>query len=328
MMIVAQDGSGNYQSIQEAIDNISHLMDKPITIYIKPGIYKEKLYISKSFISLIGEDPKNTIITYGDYAQKDFNEAEKYGTFRSYTAFIGGDHFYAQNITFENSSGLGSEVGQAIAAYVDSDCAHFRNCHFLGYQDTLFTAPLPPAPIIPGSFIGPGEHAARKNNRQYYEHCYIEGEVDFIFGGATAYFEHCEIFSHNINKEVNGYVTAPSTPEGNPYGYVFNHCHFTSNCPPHTVYLARPWRIYAKVAFLNCHLDAHIKPCGFHNWDKPESEGASYFAEYQTTGEGATPESRLKWSHALSAEDASLYTKEAVLQGENHWTPWLTSPIK
>lgn len=321
-MIVAYDGSGDFKTIQGAIDSIPKENTSPITIYIRPGVYEEKIHLNVPFVTLKGEDPLSTRITYRDYALKYLPDGEQYGTFRSYTAFIGAPNCTFKNLTFENSSGLGSIVGQALAVYADADCLYFKNCRLLGHQDTLFTGPLPPSPIQPGSFKGPRETHERLNGRQYYENCYIEGEVDFIFGSATAYFYACEIFSHNRNEEINGYVTAPSTPEGQKYGYVFEKCHLTSNCPPETVYLGRPWRNFAKTVFMNCNMEAHIKTEGWHDWHKEAAHTQTFFAEYHNTGIGSDLSKRVSFSHVLTDSQASDYTRQAVLSGDDNWTPW------
>lgn len=322
MMIVALDGTGHYTCIQDAINSIPLNNTEVIEIFIKKGTYKEKLHIDKPFITLIGEGATDTIITYDDYANKLFPDGESYGTFNSYTAFIGAHDFTAKHLTFENSSGPGSKVGQALALYVDADRAYFTDCRFIGNQDTLFTGPLPPAPIIPGSFKGPRENAPLDNGRQYYERCFIQGDIDFIFGSATAFFYECELFSNNLSKEINGYITAPSTPEGQEYGYVFESCKLTSDCPNNTVYLGRPWRIFAKAVFINSYMGPHIIACGWHNWNKVESEASSYFAEFGNTGAGSTPSNRVPWCKLLSTSEASHYSRQKVLSGSDHWCPW------
>ena len=146
-----------------------------------------------------------------------------------------------------------------------------------------------------------------------YKNCYLEGDVDFIFGGATAYFEECEIKSLNRDQEVNGYITAASTPEGREYGYVFDRCRFTSDCPPETVYLGRPWRSFAKTVIMRSELGAHIKKEGGHDWNKEDAREQAFYAEYENYGPGATPESRVSWSHQLTKEEAERFTKEKVL---------------
>jgi len=321
-MIVAHDGTGDFKTIQEAINSIPKDQQTPITIFIKPGVYKEKLHLEVPFVTLKGEDAKNTILTFDDYAEKVHTDGKKYGTFRSYTFFIGSHDITIENLTIENSSGFGDQVGQALAVYADGDKICFKNCRLLGHQDTLFTGPLPPAPIQPGSFLGPRENAERINGRQYYENCYIEGEVDFIFGSATAFFYQCEIFSLNRNQEVNGYVTAPSTAEDQAYGYVFEDCKLTSDCAQHTVYLGRPWRNFAKAVFIRCEIGEHIKEEGWHNWNKKEAEVQSFFAEADNTGASASPNKRAHFSHVIKTNNLKNYSRQAVLCGIDHWTPW------
>lgn len=143
--------------------------------------------------------------------------------------------------------------------------------------------------------------------------------MDFIFGSATAYFERCEIHSKNRNLPVNGYVTAASTAEGQTYGYVFESCRFTGNCPPQTVYLGRPWRNFARTVILRSYLGAHIRPEGWHNWDKKEAEATVFYAEYKNYGEGFVPETRPSWVRLLTKEEAEMYARERVLEGTDGW---------
>jgi len=325
-MLVAADGSGDFIRIQEAIDKIPENNQEIVEIHIKNGIYKEKLHIEKNFVTLIGQSPEKTILTYEDFAQKKFPNGEKYNTFNSYSIFIGADNFFAKNITIENSSGPGEIFGQAVAAYVDGDRVSFKNCKFLGYQDTLFTGPLPPYPLERGSFGGPSDNKVRRSLRQYYEGCYIEGDVDFIFGSATAVFNKCEIFSKNpymSQNSVHGWITAASTPENVEFGYVFTNCKFSSNAPPKTVFLGRPWRNYAKIAFINCNMGEHIKVQGWDNWNKPESEKTTVYCEYNSTGAGASDDSRVEWSKILSSKASERYKIYNVLSGTDGWNPEL-----
>lgn len=272
-MIVSVDGNGDFTSVQEAIDQIPENNNERVTIYIKNGVYKQKLYINKPFVKLLGEDPEKTILTYDDAAHKLLDNGEEMGTFCSYSTLIGGDDFIAENITFENSAGRGDLVGQALAVYINGDRAVFRNCRFLGHQDTLFTGPVP-------------EEASAVSNRQYYERCTIVGDVDFIFGSATAVFNKCEIISLDRNKSVNGYITAASTSEDKKYGYVFLNCKLTSEAEGNTVYLGRPWRSYSNVCFINCWMGEHIKPEGWHNWGNKENEKTARYYEYNSLGQG------------------------------------------
>lgn len=275
--IVAKDGSGDFMTLQDAINAVPDFRQSTTTILIKKGVYKEKIIIpeTKRKIYLIGEDGHETILTYDDYAQKKNRFGEDIGTSGSASFYNMGDDLKVENITFENSSG---PVGQAVAAWISGDRITFVNCRFLGYQDTLYTY--------------------GKGSRQYYYKCYIEGTVDFIFGSSTAWFEECEI--HCKNK---GYITAASTPESVPHGYIFNKCHITGNPDTQPFYLGRPWRPYAKVVFMQCDLPAFIRPEGWHNWRKESNERTAWFAEYGNTGAGALSQNRVKWSKQLSREE-------------------------
>lgn len=310
MITVAKDQSGDFTSVQDAIDSIP---DGGETIFIKKGIYKERVEITQPNITLIGEHSEETVITCDYYAQMTMEDGSKRGTFRSYTFLVHADHFSAFNITFENAAGFGKEVGQAIAVYAEGDNILFKNCRILGHQDTLFTGPLPLKEKEHGGFTGPTEFSPRIPGRQLYEDCFICGEVDFIFGSATAYFKNCELYALNRNESINSYYTAPSTYEDQKYGYVFDHCRFTGNCPPRSVMLSRPWRIHAKVVLLNCQLDGQITETGYHDWNKPESHDTCYYAEYHCSGEGYVPAQRPAYIHQLTDEEAAAYTKNKVL---------------
>lgn len=318
-MIVAKDGSGDFDNLQAAIDSIPNNNSDRIIITIKNGIYKQKVNITKSNISLIGEDPEHTILTFDDSANKLLPNGEKMRTFNSYTIFIAGDDIIAENITFENSAGSGNIVGQAVAVYADGDRVKFKNCRFLGEQDTLFTGPLPPKPIEGTTFGGPREGQERRNSRQYYEDCFIKGDVDFIFGSATAVFNRCEIFSNNRNEKINGFITAASTPEDNEFGYVFIDCKLSSDANAHTVYLGRPWRDFAKTAFINCWMGEHIIPEGWDNCNKTHAEKLVAYVEYKSHGPGAQLNNRVNWSNVLSDEEAKQYSIENILSGKDNW---------
>jgi len=277
MITVAKDNSGDFNSIQQAVDSIP--AGTPETIYIKKGIYKERVEVRKNNISFVGESTDDTIITESYYARMIMPDGSKRGTFRSYTFFVYADNFTASNLTFENAAGFGDEFGQAIAVYAEGDNITFRNCKILGHQDTLFTGPLPMKEKQPGGFTGPTIDGIRRVVHQLYEDCYIAGEIDFIFGSATAYFKNCTLFALNRNQEINAFYTAPSTYEGQAFGYVFESCTFTGNCPPKSVALSRPWRIHAKTVLLNCSYSDQIIDEGFTDWNKPESHETVYYAE-------------------------------------------------
>ena len=317
-MLVALDGSGDYPSVQECVDAIPAGPADPVTILVKKGVYKEKLVIDKPFVTLMGENAKETVLTYDDCASKLLPGGEKMGTFGSYSTLITGDGFRAENITFENTAGQKGRAGQALAAYVDADKACFRNCRFLGYQDTLFTGPLPPDAGGSEGMKDMNRSPARKS-RQFYDHCYLEGDVDFIFGSATAVFHQCEIFSKNRDKAINGYITAASTPESEKYGYVFMDCRLTGDAGPQSVYLGRPWRRYAKVAFLHCRMGDHIIGVGWNNWRDSERERTVSYAEYDSQGPGAKMEERATWSKILTPAEAERYRLENIFPGDNIW---------
>ncbi|WP_346858491.1 pectinesterase family protein [uncultured Draconibacterium sp.] len=285
--VVAKDGSGDFKTVQEAINAVPDFRKNTTTILIKNGIYKEKLVLaaSKTNISFIGEDLDKTILTYDDFASKKNRFGEEIGTTGSTSFFIFGDGFTAENITFENSAG---PVGQAVAVRIDGDKVAFKNCRFLGFQDTLYP------------------HGDKSH--QYYTNCYIEGTVDFIFGWSTAVFEQCTIFCKD-----HGYVTAPSTSEETQYGFVFLNCTITGSAGEATFYLGRPWRPNGKSVFINCKLDELIKPEAWHNWNDPNKEKTAFFAEYNNTGAGAKTDQRVSWSHQLSKEQAEKYTPENIL---------------
>lgn len=281
---VAPDGSAEFTSIQKAIDACKAFPDTRITIFVKNGIYKEKLQVPScnTQLSIIGEDVEKTIISYDDYFDK-INRGRN-STFYTFTMKIDADDFVLENITVENGAG---PVGQAVAIHSEGDRCVFRHCRFLGNQDTVY--------------------AAGRFSRMFFENCYIEGTTDFIFGEATVLFEKC-----TIHCKSDSYITAASTPEGKPFGFVFNECVITATEGVKKVFLGRPWRIYAKVAFLNCEMGSFVCPEGWHNWSKPESEKTATFAEYNNTGSGAATSQRVSWSHKLTGREAETINKENI----------------
>ena len=290
--VVAQDGSGDFFTVQEAINAVPDFRKNiRTTILVRKGTYKEKIIIpeSKINISLIGED--GAVLTNDDFASKKNVFGENMGTSGSSSCYIYAPDFYAENITFENSSG---PVGQAVACFVSADRAFFKNCRFLGFQDTLYTY--------------------SKQSRQYYEDCYIEGTVDFIFGWSTAVFNRCHIHSKR-----DGYVTAPSTNKRKKYGYVFYDCKLTAEPEATKVYLSRPWRPYAQAVFIRCELGRHILPEGWNNWGKKENEKTAFYAEYESRGEGANPKARAAFSRQL--KNLKGYEMKTVLAGDDGWNP-------
>jgi pectinesterase len=293
-LVVAADGSGDYPTVQQALDAVPSGQTQVTTIFIKKGTYKEKLNLAvgKNFVRLLGEDAATTILTYDDYAQKKTANGKDLGTSGSPSFFMRATDFSAENLTFANSAG---PVGQAVAVWVGGDRVRFKNCRFLGNQDTIYTA----------------------GRRQYYQNCYIEGTTDFIFGAATAWFEKCELYC----KKGGLYLTAASTLDTVRYGYVFNRCRITGDAPADSYFLGRPWRPNARVVFLQCTLGPQIKAAGWHNWGKESNEKTAYYAEFGSTGPGANPSQRVAWSHQLTAEEAKEYTLKTVFAKPASWEP-------
>lgn len=283
-MTVARDGSGNFTSIQKAIDSCKAFPDKRITIFVKNGIYNEKIRVPSwnTSLSIIGENVDKTIISYNDYSSK-INRGRN-STFFTYTLLVEADDFILENITIENTSGA---VGQAVALHVEGDRCVFRNCRFVGNQDTLY--------------------AAGRFSRQYFQDCFIEGTTDFIFGEATALFEKC-----TIHCKRDSYITAASTTEGKPFGFVFLNCKLTAADGVAKVYLGRPWRTHAKVAFLNSEMGSFISPEGWHSWSGNDDISQVEFAEYNNYGAGADVLHRVAWSQKLNKKEASKYTRENI----------------
>ena len=301
---------------------------RPVVIHISAGVYREKLVVSRPNVTFLGEDRESTVIVFGDGANEILEDGEKRGTFRTAAVRVNAPDFTAKYITFQNDAGFGHTVGQAIALYVDGDRCYFEDCALLASQDTLFDAPLPlETPKPTGK--GPGEHKPRVRGRHMFYRCFLQGDVDFIFGSGTAYFDECTIFSkmpgdrlppESPEEEVvYGFVTAASTHPGFPYGYVFHRCKLTSDCPKGSIYLGRPWKEFAKTVFIECELGEHIHPLGWNDWGKDHNN--FYYGEYASFGPGASPETRADFSHQLTEEEAKKYTKEKVLEG---WSPEIT----
>jgi pectinesterase len=290
---VAADGSGDFTSVQAAVMSVPEgRPESPVVIRIKPGRYEEQIYLQreKRFFRLVGEDPATTVLTYNLHANMPGPDGKPIGTFRTPSTHIEADDFHAEDLTFENSAG---PVGQALALRVDGDRAEFRNCHFLGWQDTVLV----------------------NRGRQLFEQCAIKGHVDFIFGGATTYFDRCQI--HCLK---DGYITAASTPDVQQFGFVFRDCKITGD-PGVLTYLGRPWRDYSAAAFINCEMSEVARPEGWHNWDQPLREYTSRYCEFGSKGQGGRLDERVRWAKELTEASAELFTVERVLGGDDGWNP-------
>jgi pectinesterase len=296
--VVAADGSGDYTTVQAAIDAVPQntRAGSRWLIAVRPGTYRERVYIQreKRYVTLAGDDPSRVVITYDLSAQQPGPDGRPTGTFRTPTMTIDADDFVAERVTFENSAG---PVGQAVAIRVDGDRAIFRNCRFLGWQDTMLL----------------------NRGRQYFEDAYIAGHVDFIFGGATAYFERPRI--HVLR---SGYITAASTPPDVRFGFVFANGTITAE-PGAMTFLGRPWRDSAQVTFLGTEMSDAVVPEGWHNWDRPEREKTSRYSEFGSRGPGAHANQRVSWAGRLSSREARELSAATVLRGSDGWNPLLVA---
>lgn len=281
---VDRKGTGDFTSLQEAINTVRAFdPDGGTVILVKNGVYHEKIVIPDWICNLkiLGESRENTLITYNDHAK--INDM---GTFRTYTMQIRGNDIQLENLTLENAA---EPLAQAVALHTEGDRLIFRNCRFLGNQDT--------------------QYLAGEGNRLYFQNCYIEGTTDFIFGGATAWFEACEIHCKR-----DSYITAASTPQNITYGFVFNKCKITAAGDVTSVYLGRPWRPFAMTVFMNCELPEEIHPAGWENWRNPENEKTARYAEYNNRGEGSSTTGRVKWAKVLNKKEAKKITRANVLK--------------
>ena len=308
-IVVSPDGHGDFTTVQEAIDAVPDYSHEHITtIYIRKGVYKENVHIphSKFRMHISGEDALGTIITFDKAAKHNWPlTGYPIGTSGSATIYIHSSYVTFENLTFENTAGEGREIGQAVAVFTDGDFLFFKNCRFIGNQDTLYTY---------GRY---GKDGGIKRN--YFLDCYIEGTTDFIFGPSIAYFENCTIHSKK-----NSYVTAASTLKGQKYGYVFKNCRLTAAEGITKCYLGRPWGAYAKTVFIDCELGSHILPEGWHDWEKPgkpDTKKNSYYAEWGSYGPGAAGP-RVKWARKLTARKAAGYTFENVMYQEQDGIKW------
>jgi len=285
---VASDGSGRFETVQAALDAVPLNNKKPVTIFIRNGIYKEKLHLdsAKNFVTLVGEDKYRTILTYDDHTGKKASDGQVINTRTSWSFLVKADHFTAINITFRNDAGF--TAGQAVAVESDGDRAVFRDCRFIGNQDVLFTN--------------------NENSRQLFTNCYIEGTTDFIFGSSTVWFEDCHIHS---KKE--SHVTAASTPASHKFGYVFNNCILTGDTTLNHVSLGRPWRPYAAVVYMHCYIGRHIRKEGWSNWNNTDNYKTTRYAEFENYGPSSEQGLRVSWAKQLSVQEAGAYTMANVL---------------
>lgn len=295
-LVVAQDGSGNFTSVQAAIDAVPGFNQERVIIYVTEGFYHEKIIIpvDKSKITIIGENRDTTVLSFNETPYVQYSTDAQYRVSHASTVILGSD-FTAENITFQNSSPQGE--GQALAVDVRGERMVFANCKFVSHQDTVY---------------------CNTEGRLYFYQCRIQGDVDFIYGPATAVFEDCDIV--NV-RQSGGYVTAASTPQNKEFGLVFINSRIIGDVNRGSVWLGRPWRPYAHVAYINCYMSEVVQPTGWHNWGNPDNEKTARYEEYNSYGPGANPTGRVSWSRQLTDEEASRYTVENILRGSDGWNP-------
>jgi pectinesterase len=329
---VAADGSGDFRTVQAAIDSIVPANTQPVLIRIRPGRYKERIRLSSLHprVTLAGDGPgaaEKTILTYDLSARSIGPDGKVVGTTGSASVEIQAGDFTATDITFENSAGPGKQAGQAVAVKVTGDRCIFHRCRFIGWQDTLYaSAAGRPSSVpgtarvqVPGGAPNGPMTSANGLGRQYYRDCFITGDVDFIFGSARAVFERCTILSRGP-----GAITAHARTEpSQPGGYVFRNCDLTAEpgVPPGSVTLGRPWRPYARVVFLSCRMGLHISPKGWGNWNDPARKKTAFYAEADCTGPGANQVERVSWARTLSAAEKNEFETDRFLAGSDNWKP-------
>lgn len=283
---VAKDGTGDYTSIQAAINDAKAFPDEPVIIAIGPGVYEEKVrvYPWNTRLVLEGADAATTIIRYQDHF-KQVNLGRN-STFHTWTLSVEADDVILRNLSIINAAG---PVGQALALSITGDRCVVERCVLKGYQDTLYCS---------------GEGA-----RQFFRECTIEGTTDFIFGNATVLFESCTL--HSL---ADSYITAASTTPRQDYGFVFRHCELTAAPGVTRVFLGRPWRKYAKTVFLHCEYGSHILPEGWERWSNTTAPETTFYAEYR---EKPVP-GRVPWSKQLRRRDLKQYSLPKIFRD---WTP-------
>ena len=315
MIIIAKDGSGDFTSLQAAVDALPENRTEKETLMIRAGEYRERVVIHRSHLKIIGEDREKTVITWSACAKDRNPDGTERGTFLSASLMVTGEDVEIENLTVRNDAGDGEKVGQAVAVYAAGDRGVWRNCNLIAHQDTLFCGPLMPKVTADiGGRAGTAECVPSAGDcpvtrsRQYFENCLIRGDVDFIFGPYRCWFENCTLFMN----ERGGWYTAANTPEEQPWGLVFHGCRLTGACEPGAAFLGRPWRKFARTLFLNCRMDEHVAPQGFADWDENRRVTERY-GEYGTTGEGADMNARHPAMKRMTEAEARAVTREAVI---------------
>lgn len=321
MIIVANDGSGDYNTLQAAIDAAS----EGALILVREGVYDEKVVVHKPNLRIVGASRENTVLKHSDYAKMLFEDGSEQGTFCTYTLLVCADNVTIENMTVRNDAGSGKIVGQAVAVYAAADRCVFRSCNIIANQDTLFCGPASEktarvsVPYDIGQTDSPGD-CGDLGRRVYFEDCFIRGDIDFIFGSYRCWFERCTLFCNDRGAKVNGYYTAANTPREQPYGFIFHECELTGDAGEGTVLLGRPWRGGAHTLFIKCRMGACVHPAGWQDWDS-ERPVTSRYGEYGNTGAGADLSARHPNISVLTDKEAAAVTLSAVIGGEDGWNP-------
>ncbi len=322
MIIVAQDGSGDYQSIQAAVDALPEAPGaQERVILIKKGVYRERVAVNKDRVRLLGEDPERTVVAWSSHATELHPDGTERTTFRSWTMLVNGDDVTVEGLTVLNDAGDGSVVGQAVAVYAAGDRGLWLRCRLIAHQDTLYLGPVR-IPDVEEDLYPRGGRAERvplvqdghpSRSRQAFKDCFIRGDIDFIFGSYRAWFEDCTLFMNARG----GWYTAANTHGDQPWGFVFHRCRLRGECPPGEAYLGRPWRKGSATVFLECDMDACVAPRGFADWDE-ERRITSRYGEWGTTGVRVDLTERDEREKLLTDREAEMLTPGEVLSG---WVP-------
>ena len=304
--IVSPDSTGDFCGIQAAVDSGAN------EIVVRAGTYRERVVIHRSGVRITGED--GAVLTFSNHATQKRPDGTDRGTFLSASLIVLGDDVIIENLTVRNDAGDGRVVGQAPAVYAAGDRGVWKNCRLIAHQDTLFCAPVTEDVLsdlkpytCPTVEVAPAvNNAPVTRGRQYFENCFIQGDVDFIFGSYRCWFEGCTLFMN----ERGGWYTAANTNENQPYGFVFHRCRLTGECAPGAGFLGRPWRRFARTVFLECEMDEHVAPEGFADWDE-ERVVTDRCGEWRTAGARADQRTRHPAQKRLTDAEAEMILAES-----------------
>lgn len=288
-------------------DDLSHILNElkePATVYLKSGVYRQKVWIRANDLTIIGEDRETTVISYDDYARKIHADGREYNTFRTYTVCITGERVKLERLTVENTNTDPQTAGQCVALSVNAKSFCAENVEIKSLQDSLFLSPFPDDLVVRyRGFIPEEQLYLDGSSFHHFKNCKIFGTVDFIFGCAEAYFEKCALISlHDLRGY--GFVTAPAHSLKQERGFVFHDCDFIAEgAPEGSVYLARPWRDFGKCEFINCRLAKHVNPKLYDKWNDTNRDTTARFAHFNLVCDFApTP---VAWSKELAASAAN-----------------------